>query len=400
MNRPLRIAQVAPPLEPVPPRGYGGTERIVAALVDELTRRGHEVTTFASGDSTVAGRRVATVDRALRPAGVRGDWAPWFYSTIRTVLDRVDDFDVIHSHLEWASPVLALASRVPVVSTFHGRLDLPWAARLLQDLPGAVAISGSQAATHPEVRWAAMIHNGLPLAGAPFHVERDDALVFVGRIAPEKGIIDAIEVARQTGRPLRVIAKRPVVSAEVEYFENVFLPAVRGSGSLVEDLGELSGPERDDVVAASHALIMPGTWPEPFGLAAIEALACGTPVLTRRVGALPEIVRDGIDGFFGDDVDHLAFLVDRVAGLDRSAIRASVLERFSAERMTDDYEALYRRTVAGVEERAPVRVPIAVGPGRTTSFEDRPDAAIDEDGMPPLRDMGRRAARIEVQGRS
>jgi glycosyltransferase involved in cell wall biosynthesis len=400
MNRPLRIAQVAPPLEPVPPRGYGGTERIVAALVDELTRRGHEVTTFASGDSTVAGRRVTTVERALRPAGVRGDWSPWFFSTIRTVLDHADDFDVIHSHLEWASPVLALASRVPVVSTFHGRLDVPWAERLLEHLPGLVAISRSQAATHPTVRWAATIHNGLPLANAPFHVERDDALVFVGRIAPEKGILDAIAVARLTERPLRVIAKRPVVTSEVEYFDEVFLPALRATGSLVEDLGELSGAERDDVVASSHALIMPGTWPEPFGLAAIEALACGTPVLTRRVGALPEIVRDGIDGFFGDDVEHLAFLVDRVVGLDRHAIRASVIERFSAEGMTDAYEALYRRTLIEVDERAPVRVPIAVGPGRAVTFDDAPDAERGEDGLPPLRDMGRRAARIELQGRS
>ena len=219
MNRPLRIAQVAPPLEPVPPRGSGGTERIVAALADELTRRGHEVTTFASGDSTVAGRRVATVERALRPAGIRGDSSPWFHATIRTVLDHADDFDVIHSHLEWAGPVLALASRVPVVSSFHGRLDVPWAERLLEDLPGMVAISRSQAATQPRVRWAATIHNGLRLAHAPFHVERDDALVFVGRIVPEKGILDAIEVARQTGRPLRVIAKRPGTHSEVEYFD-------------------------------------------------------------------------------------------------------------------------------------------------------------------------------------
>ena len=155
--------------------------------------------------------------------------------------------------------------------------------------------------------------------------------MFLGRIAPEKGILDAIEVARITGRTLKVIAKRPVVPNEVEYFEQVFVPALKAAGSFVEDLGELSGQDRDRIVGASHAMLMPGTWPEPFGLAAIESLACGTPVLARRVGALPEIMRDGIDGFFGDDVEHLAFLVDRVDTLDRDAIRASVIERFSAD---------------------------------------------------------------------
>jgi glycosyltransferase involved in cell wall biosynthesis len=398
MNRPLRIAQVAPPLEPVPPRGYGGTERIVAALVDELTSRGHDVTTFASGDSTVAGRRVTTVERALRPDGVRGDWAPWFYSTIRTVLDHADDFDLIHAHLEWASPMLASASPVPVVSTFHGRLDLPWAAQLLDGLPGAVAISRSQAAMHPQMRWAAVIHNGLPLADAPFRADRDDALVFVGRIAPEKGILDAIEVALRTSRPLRIIAKRPVAPVEVDYFDQVFAPALRAAGSLVEDLGELSGTDRDRVVSASHALVMPGTWPEPFGLAAIEALACGTPVLTRRVGALPEIVRDGIDGFFGDDVEHMAFLAGRVGDLDRAAIRASVIERFSAGRMAGDYEALYRSTLADL---SPIHAPqpVAVGPGRSAAPEDDEALVFDEAGTTPMREMARRAARIEVRGR-
>jgi glycosyltransferase involved in cell wall biosynthesis len=397
MTRRLRIAQVAPPMEPVPPRGYGGTERVVASLVDELLARGHEVTTFASADSAVPGRLVPTVARALRPDGFRGDSAPWFYATIRAVLDRAADFDVIHSHLEWASTTLAVQSPVPVLSTFHGRLDLPWAATLLEDTPGLVAISRSQAATHPNVQWAGIVHNGLELERAPVVEHRNDELVFVGRVAPEKGILDAIEVARLTGRTLKVIAKRPVVAPEVEYFESVFVPALREAGSLVQDLGELSGADRDRIVGASHAMLMPGTWPEPFGLAVIEALACGTPVLARRVGALPEILRDGLDGFFGDDVDHLAFLVDRVGELDREGIRASVVDRFSAGRMADGYEQLYRRVVdaaavVGAEAR---RTPVAVGPGWEIPVPPpMPGLDAADDAFPEIGEGGR-TVRIE-----
>ena len=409
MNRHLRIAQVAPPLEPVPPRGYGGTERIVDALVTELVARGHDVTTFASGDSEVAGRLAPTVERALRPAGIRGDWAPWFYATIRQVLDRAHEFDVIHAHIEWANPLLRAASPVPVLSTFHGRLDLPWAGRLLEDLPGAIAISRSQAASHPAVRWAGIVHNGLPLQNAPFGMDRDDALVFVGRVAPEKGIVEAIDVARLTERPLRIIAKRPVLPAEIDYYEAAFAPALRAAGSLVEDLGELSGTDRDAVVARSHALLMPGRWPEPFGLAAIEALACGTPVLTHRVGALPEIIRDGIDGFFGDDVEHLAFLAGRVHELDRVAIRASVLERFTAGRMATRYESLYVAAVDDAHAADRARL-VAVGPGHARGsaaadelrdrFGERltheAALALEAEEQPPMRTASRRAAEAEA----
>jgi glycosyltransferase involved in cell wall biosynthesis len=393
MTRRLRIAQVAPPSEPVPPHGYGGTERIVAALVDELLARGHDVTTFASGDSTVPGRLVPTVPRSLRSDGYRGDAAPWFYATIRAVLDRAAEFDVIHSHLEWASAVLAVQSPTPVLSTFHGRLDLPWAATLLSGTPGLIAISRSHAATHPTVRWAGIVYNGLDLARAPIPAHHNDELVFVGRIAPEKGILDAIDVARRTGRTLKVIAKRPVVPNEVEYFEQVFVPALRDADSFVEDLGELSGQDRDRIVGTSHAMLMPGTWPEPFGLAAIESMACGTPVLARRVGALPEIMRDGIDGFFGDDVEHLAFLVDRVDTLDRDAIRASVIDRFSAKRMTDAYEQLYVRTVDNAAGRT-IRRPVSVGPGWEIPVQ-APFPALDDEAPLPTRAAADRTAKIE-----
>ncbi len=355
MSRPLRIAQVAPPFERVPPLAYGGTERIVHGLVVELDQRGHEVTTFASGDSLVSGRHIETVEKALRPIGYRGDSLPYMQLTMHHVLAHAHEFDIIHSHLEWLSLLLARVAPIPVVSTFHGRLDLPWADALLTDPPrGLVAISRNQASTHPAVPWAGVVYNGLRLVDAPFGPQpRSDALCFVGRMAPEKGIVEAIEVAKQAGRTLKIAAKVAAGGTEREYYEAVFQPALKEAGSAIEYLGEMSQLERDRLFAESYATLMPGSWPEPFGLVAIESLATGTPVIARRTGALPEIVRDGIDGFFGDDVRAMASAVDRVAGLDRESIRGSVINRFSTERMTDGYEAIYRSTLAALEPSSP-----------------------------------------------
>lgn len=360
MDRPLRIAQVAPPLERVPPEGYGGTERVMYELIVELVRRGHDVTTFASGDSDVPGRHVPTVPLALRPAEFTDDPMGFFLTTILAVLDREHQFDVIHSHLEWSSILLARAASAPVVATFHGRLDLPWSRELLASPTPAslVAISNNQATPHPDLDWT-VVYNGLTLGNAPLERRRSDALCFVGRVALEKGIVEAIEIARIAGRPLRIAAKIAPAGAEHEYYENVFKPALEAAGSSVEFLGEVSGSERDELLAESYAALMPGSWPEPFGLAAIEALACGTPVLARRVGGLPEIIRDGIDGFFGDDPTEIAYFVPEVETLDRNAIRTSVVDRFSASRMADGYEALYRRVLGGedgLEDRGLVEV--------------------------------------------
>jgi len=354
MTRPLRIAQVAPPFERVPPRAYGGTERIVHGLVTELDRRGHEVTTFASGDSVIPGRHIETVPQALRPLGYGGDSLPYMQLTLHEVLARATEFDLIHSHMEWASLLLARVSPVPVVSTFHGRLDLPYADAMFRDPPaGLVAISENQASTHPDVPWAAVVHNGLRLTEAPFGTsQRTDALCFVGRVAPEKGIVEAIDIALEAGRPLRIAAKAGPTATEREYFDTVFQPALKAAGRSVEFLGELDQADRDELFAQSHASLMPGSWPEPFGLVLIESLACGTPVIARRIGALPEILRDGIDGFFGDDVTAMAFKVDRVVDLDRRAIRESVLDRFSVERMTDRYMAVYRARLEAAQPGA------------------------------------------------
>jgi glycosyltransferase involved in cell wall biosynthesis len=369
MSRPLRIAQVAPPYEPVPPPAYGGTERVVGELVRALVARGHEVTTFASGDSTVPGNLVATVPAALWRSGFVGDAAPWFIATLDAVAERAREFDVIHSHVEWYGPLLARAVRVPVVATWHGRLDLPWAHRLLERATTRnVAISRAQAATHATVPWAAVVHNGLALDSAPFVEGPGDGLCFVGRIAPEKGVVDAIEVALRSGRTLRIAAKSGKTPAERDYLEAVFRPALNRAGPAVEWLGEVSIEERDALLASSAATLMPGEWPEPFGLVAIESLACGTPVLARPVGGLPEIVRDGIDGYLRADVPGLAGAVEGLGVLDREAMRRSVLERFSADQMTTAYEDVYRGALEGP---ASVRAVMAGAGGRGIGGQGR-----------------------------
>ena len=340
-GRRLRIAQVAPPLEAVPPIGYGGTERIVGELVRELDRRGHEVTTFASGDSKVPGRLVPTVPRALRSIGLGGDPASAFRGTVELVLEAQDGFDLIHAHVDAWNPELAGRARVPVVSSFHGRLDMPWAYDAFRDGGrGLVAISRDQARVHPTADWT-VIHHGLAFHPPPLADPPGQDLCFVGRMAPEKGLLDAIDIARRTGRRLMVAAKTPGPGIEIDYYRTVIVPAL--SRADVTLLGELSEADRDGLVAGSRASLVPSAWPEPFALVVIEALACGTPVLARRAGAIPEILRDGIDGFLGDDAQQLAFLDRRVDGLDRAAIQAAALERFDVGRMVDRYEALYAR---------------------------------------------------------
>jgi glycosyltransferase involved in cell wall biosynthesis len=258
------------------------------------------------------------------------------------------------------------------VSTFHGRLDLPWArADLAGAGPGIVAISASQAAPHPDLPWE-VIPNGLDLSRAPFRAERGTDLVFVGRIAPEKGVAEAIELARATGRHLRIAAKLGPTPHEQDYAAAIFRPALKAAGSLVEYLGELSGDDRDRLFAEGYATAMTGHWPEPFGLVAIESMATGTPVLSMDVGALSEIVRHGLDGFLGDDVQALAYHIDDIEGLDRTAIRDSVLERFSAGLMVDRYEALYARRLA---ERRGAATPSATAqPATATST--RPTSGV------------------------
>ena len=343
---PLRIALVVPPMLPVPPPAYSGTERVVGALGDALLARGHAVTLIGPGDSDFAGDVLPTVDNSLWRTGYKGDVSNYIAQTIAVAWREHERFDVIHSHVEGLGLLFARYCPTPVVSTLHGRLDasgLPELFAEFTDIP-LVAISESQRRWCPDNQWVATIHHGLSLADMPFGATPGPYLAFVGRVAPEKGIEDAVALARSVRLPLRMAAKVYDV-AEEELYKRVVQPAVEKG--KVEFLGELGPAERDPLLAGARATLMLGAWPEPFGLVAIESLATGTPVIARRAGALTETIEHGVDGFLVDDLTEARLAVKRVLELDRAEIRRRALERFSAERMAAEYEAVYRQLVQG-----------------------------------------------------
>jgi glycosyltransferase involved in cell wall biosynthesis len=344
-NQPLRIALVAPPMKAVPPDGYGGTERVVDALATGLVARGHDVTVFATGDSHVAGRLVPIRDESLWKDGYKGDVSSYMQIAAAKIWAHADEFDVIHSHLETHGFLFSRHCATPVVSTLHGRLDDSGAPELLdefRDIP-LVAISANQRRWFPDQNWVATIHHGQDLTGSPFREEPGEYLAVVGRLAPEKGIEEAIELARRTGRPLKMAAKA-LDPQEIAMGEELVKPAVEEG--VIEFLGELGPHDRDELMAGGYVTLMLGSWPEPFGLVAIESMATGTPVIGRRTGALPEIVEEGVDGFLVDDLGEAILALDRIRDLDRAEIRRRTLERFSVDRMTADYEAVYRSLIA------------------------------------------------------
>jgi glycosyltransferase involved in cell wall biosynthesis len=342
---PLKILLVAPPMLPVPPPTYAGTERVVAALGDELHRRGHHVALAAAGDSVVPYEHIPTVDRSLWSTGYQGDVASYMQHTIGIAWREAGRFDIVHAHMENHSFTFAAHSETPVIVTMHGRLDAPGLPELIsshRDVP-LVAISDSQRRFFPDLRWLATIHHGLPLEGMPFSDTPGDYLAFVGRITPEKGVKEAIELSQATGVPLRAAAK--VLSAsEHQHFEDVVQPAI--DAEQVEFLGEVGPLERDPLYAGALATVMLGGWPEPFGLVAIESMATGTPVIARRAGGLTETIEHGVTGFLVDDVGEAVLAVERIPELDRRRIREMTLERFSPERMVDEYERAYRSVLA------------------------------------------------------
>lgn len=341
---------------PIPPPGYAGTERIVAVLVEELTRRGHEVTLIGPGDSKVSCTLIPTIEQALWSSGMKGDMTPYIQVTIERAWAASAGFDVIHSHLDTLSFSFARHCHTPVVHTLHGRLDMPGLPELLDEFSEIplVAISESQRRWRPDNNWVATVHHGLPLEDAPFEPEHGSYLALVGRVAPEKGIDEAIELARSSGLVLRMAAK---VHEEDEHrmFAELVQPAI--DEGVVAFEGELGPTERDQLLAGAAATVMLGAWPEPFGLVAIESMATGTPVIGRRAGALTEIVEHGRNGFLIDDMHEARLAIREAAGLDRHEVRRVALERFSVERMVDDYEAVYRELAGGT--RAPAREPEA-----------------------------------------
>ncbi len=342
-NRRLRIAQVAPLYESVPPKLYGGTERVVAYLTEELARRGHQVTLFASGDSTAKAPLEGGTAAALRLTGLDFVGPALHLPMISRVMERAADFDIIHSHLDyWIFPYARLIG-VPIVSTMHGRLDLDVLASVYQfysDVP-LVSISDAQRKPLPDANWVGTVYHGLPPDLLEYRAEPGRYLAFLGRICPEKRPDIAIEVAVRSGLPLKIAAK--VDRVDREYFAEKIQPLL--SHPNVEFIGEVDERQKSDFLAHALGLIFPIDWPEPFGLTMIEALACGTPVLARPCGSVPEIIRNGVTGFVAERVDDLVRAVHRLPELSRSACREEFERRFVASEMAKNYERIYDQLI-------------------------------------------------------
>ncbi len=343
----MRIAQVAPLWESVPPKRYGGTERVVSYLTEELVRLGHDVTLFASGDSETQAELVATCPESLRlNENLLNSDAPMVLHYQRAFASG-RDFDLIHNHLDFHAFPLARLYSAPVVTTVHGRRDLPELMPLFREFRDQplISISDAQRQPMPWANWIGTVYHGLPRDLYQFQPRQGSYLAFLGRMAPEKRPDHAIRVAQATGIPLRMAAK--VDRANREYFERVIEPML--DDPLIEFIGEIHDGEKNDFLGDALALIAPFDWPEPFGLVLIEALACGTPVLAYRRGSIPEIIEEGVTGFVCEGVADMAEMVTQVSGLDRRLCRESFEERFTVDRMAQEYVLLYE---ALLESRA------------------------------------------------
>jgi glycosyltransferase involved in cell wall biosynthesis len=346
----LRIAQVAPLYESVPPPRYGGTERIVSHLTEELVRRGHAVTLYASADSVTDARLVPCAPKSLR-LDMPPDPMMLHVLELEAAYQAAGDYDLIHAHTDYLTLPFARAAATPTLLTLHGRLDVPSLPALFGRYPDVplVSISNSQRAPFGDaVWWADTVPHGLPVADYPFSPVPGEYFAFLGRVSPEKGLDVAIQVARATGRLLRIGAK--VDPADQEFFETVIRPLLASPG--VEFIGEVDEATKRELLVHARALLFPIDWPEPFGLVMIEALACGTPVIARPRGSVPEVLEDGETGLLADGVDDLVRAAATVDRLDRRACRAAAERRFSVTAMADRYEALYRRLIAGRVGRA------------------------------------------------
>ncbi|HKX43519.1 MAG TPA: glycosyltransferase family 4 protein [Burkholderiaceae bacterium] len=350
----MRIALVAPLIESVPPQRYGGTERVVSYLNEALIELGHDVTLYASGDSRTHASLVAVIPRNLRGDGREGAWPIWTTLMLERVFRDAERgaFDLIHFHVDMLHYPLARRCRTPCVTTLHGRQDLPGLAALYQhfaDLP-LVSISDSQREPLPHANWLATIHHGLPLNLYRYHPQAQNYFCFVGRISPEKRVDRAIEIAIGCNVPLKIAAK--VDNADRAYFEQRIRPLL--PHPLIEYLGEIGEEEKNDVIGNARALLFPIDWPEPFGLVAVEALACGTPVISYPCGAVPEILRHGIDSFIVHDQEQAISMARNIEQIARANCRASFEQRFSvatmAERYLDVYRTLIRRPADAVQE--------------------------------------------------
>jgi len=347
----MRIAQIAPLHEAVPPKLYGGTERVVSFLTEELVAQGHDVTLFASGDSVTSAKLEPVWPRALRlDPTIRDPIAPQML-LMEAVRRRVDEFDVLHFHLDYWPFSLFGRQRTPFVTTMHGRLDLPEWQPMFDMFPTApiVSISDAQRRPLPQARYVGTVLHGLPENLLTPQPGPKDYLAFLGRIAPEKGPDRAIRIARACGIPLKIAAK--VDRTDQVYFDEVIRPMLAGGG--VEMIGEINDAQKPEFLSGAKALLMPIDWPEPFGLVMIESMACGTPVIAFNRGSVPEIVEDGVSGYIVEDERGAMSAVDRLSKLSRTTVRQRFETRFSARRMAQDYLTIYR-SLAG-EERSVLR---------------------------------------------
>lgn len=338
----MRIAQIAPLIEAVPPQLYGGTERIVSYLTEALVRQGHEVTLFASGDSQTKAELVACTPRALRLDRSARDPVPPHLIMLDEVWRRSRQFDILHFHIDLLHFPLFRDLAGQTITTLHGRLDLPQLQPFYPRFPEfpLVSISDAQRQPLPPVNWVGTVHHGLPPELLLFNDKpRGNYLAFLGRISPEKGPDHAIEIARRAQIPLRIAAK--VDDADREYFERRIRPKL--DERFVEFIGEINEAEKSQFLGNARALLFPVDWPEPFGLVVIEAMACGTPVIAFRRGAVSEILEDGLTGFIVEGVDEAVQAVQRLHELERQQIRHRFEQRFSAQRVARDYLAIYRK---------------------------------------------------------
>jgi glycosyltransferase involved in cell wall biosynthesis len=338
----MRIAQIAPLTEPVPPKLYGGTERVVSYITEELVKEGHQVTLFASGDSETSAELVACCKRSLRLDPRVRDPLTHNVLMLEKVRQRADEFDVLHFHIDYLSFPLIREHKLPSLTTLHGRLDLP-DLRLLykefSDVP-LVSISNHQRMPLPPVNWVGTVYHGLPLDLYPF-VESPslDYVAFLGRVSPEKRPDRAIAIAWRAGVKLKMASK--VDKVDEEYFNTDINPLLQKHASHVEFMGEIELEERRALLGNALAVLFPIDWPEPFGLVMIEAMSCGTPVIAYHAGSVPEVVDDGVTGFIVSDESEAVAAIEKAGTLDRAVVRERFEERFSVHRMVHDYVKLY-----------------------------------------------------------
>lgn len=343
----MRIAQIAPLVESVPPTLYGGTERVVSWLTEELVRQGHEVTLFASGDSVTQARLVPIVPRALRLDGIHNS-LPYNLIMLDQVAGRHTEFDVLHFHIDFFHYPLFRSMAHRTLTTLHGRQDLPELPAIYRAFPHMplVSISNYQRLPVPPVNWMGTVYHGLPDGLLNLGRGEGGYLAFLGRICPDKGPLEAIEIARRAGKRLRMAAK--VDPADAQYFAQAVKP-VLDTSPHVEFIGEINDSQKQEFLGSAQAVLFPINWPEPFGLVMIEAMACGTPVIAFNSGSVPEIMEDGLTGFVVDDVAQAVAAVAKVDRLFRPSIRSRFEERFSAAAMARDYVRIYQQLAASGE---------------------------------------------------